>query len=284
VPELPEVETIVRGLRATVLRKTFLAIDVLREDLLATPRATFVRALSRRTISGVDRRGKNVVFTLTKSNGTAGGVLVVNLGMSGRLLRVERGRTSPLATHPGVRFALTDGSTLLYHDIRRFGRLSIADLDQYERWAASMGPEPLSSGFTSARLAWGLSRSSSRVHSWLLDQKRIAGIGNIYASEALFRARVHPGKRANELSPDEARRLHRAIRAVLADAVRSGGTTFRDYRTTEGEKGTYARALRVYARAGQRCTRCLGIIDRMVLGGRSAFYCPECQPSPDEAP
>jgi formamidopyrimidine-DNA glycosylase len=122
------------------------------------------------------------------------------------------------------------------------------------------------------------------VHPWLLDQTKVAGVGNIYASEALFRARVHPARRAHDLAPEEARRLHASVRKVLAEAVKGQGTTLKDYRSFEGWEGSYAGKLRVYGRVGRPCRRCRRILERVVIGGRSAFFCPGCQPPPDEAP
>jgi formamidopyrimidine-DNA glycosylase len=282
VPELPEVETIVRGLRTKVLDQDVLTVDVLREDLLATPRRAFVTALTGRRIVEVSRRGKNIVVALA-SGGERVGFLVVNLGMTGRLLRVGPGEVSALLTHPGVRFGLGDGSTLVYHDIRRFGSLSAVRPDELRTWSASLGPEPLSRAFTRERFAQSLGRSAARVHSWLLDQTRVAGVGNIYASEALFRARVHPARRARELVLREAQLLHASVRKVLAEAVKGRGTTLKDYRSFEGWEGSYAGKLRVYGRAGRPCRRCGDTLQRVVIGGRSAFFCPGCQPSSDEA-
>jgi formamidopyrimidine-DNA glycosylase len=283
VPELPEVETIVRGLRTIVLEQTVLTVDILREDLLTTPRHAFVKAISGRRIVEVSRRAKNIVVALAAGPERVG-FLIVNLGMTGRLLRLGRGETSPLVTHPGVRFGLSDGSTLVYHDIRRFGSLGAVRPDELRIWSASLGPEPLSNAFTAKRLTEDLGRSATRVHAWLLDQKKVAGVGNIYASEALFRARVHPSRRARDLAPDEARRLHVSVRKVLAEAVEGRGTTLKDYRSFEGWEGSYAGKLRVYGRAGEPCRRCRATLERIVIGGRSAFFCPKCQPSPDEAP
>ena len=282
MPELPEVETIVRGLRTKVQGQTVVTVDILREDLLRTSRRAFVRAISGRRIVEVSRRAKNIVIALA-SGPERVAFLVVNLGMTGRLLRLGRGETSPLVTHPGVRFGLDDGSVLVYHDIRRFGSLAAVRPEELRAWSASLGPEPLSNAFTARRFIQDLGRSATRVHAWLLDQKRVAGVGNIYASEALFRARVHPSRRARELAPDEGRRLHAAVRKVLAEAVESRGTTLKDYRSFEGWEGSYAGKLRVYGRAGQPCRRCRTTLERIVIGGRSAFFCPRCQPPPDEA-
>jgi formamidopyrimidine-DNA glycosylase len=266
-----------------VIDQPVLSVSIVREDLLATPRRPFVKALKGRRIVEVSRRGKNIVIALA-SDGERVAFLIVNLGMTGRLLRLRSDEASPLVTHPGARFGLGDGSTLVYHDIRRFGTLTALRPDEFRAWSASLGPEPLSRAFTGQGLVESLGRSGRRVHAWLLDQEKVAGVGNIYASEALFRARVHPERRACDLSPTEARRLHGAVRKVLAEAVEGRGTTLRDYRSFEGWEGSYARKLRVYGRAGQPCRRCGNILERVVIGGRSAFFCAVCQPPSDEAP
>ncbi len=141
-----------------------------------------------------------------------------------------------------------------------------------------MGPEPLSRRFTSSDMIRRLERSNSPIRSWLLDQKKIAGVGNIYANEALAVARIHPLRPARHLSLDEGRRLHRSLRSVLRAAVSAKGTTLRDYRTAQGWKGSYADRLRVYGREGRPCGRCGSPIERLTFGGRSAFFCPTCQP------
>ena len=141
-----------------------------------------------------------------------------------------------------------------------------------------MGPEPLDSSFTGDDLWHRLQASRSPMRSWLLDQRKLAGIGNIYASEALFLAGIHPQRLAKDVSRDEAGALHQGVRRVLEEAIASGGTTLRDYRTASGEEGRYARRLLVYGRDGDPCSRCRTEIQRVVFGGRSAFFCPSCQP------
>jgi formamidopyrimidine-DNA glycosylase len=283
VPELPEAETIVRGLRPEIVGRTIEAVEVLREDLLATPSRHFRDSLTGGTIRAIRRRGKNLALTIEgpATRGSRPGILVINLGMSGRLVLVGP-RASPTGlTHPGVRFHLDDGSMLVYHDVRRFGRLAVLDPASYRRWSRSLGPEPLARTFTAAELVRRLGGSVSPVRSWLLDQRRIAGVGNIYANEALFRARIHPRRSAETLAPEEGRRLHRHLRAVLREAIRDRGTTLRDYRTSEGSEGSYAVKLRVYGREDRPCSRCATPIERVTFGGRSAYYCPKCQRRPD---
>jgi formamidopyrimidine-DNA glycosylase len=281
VPELPEAETIVGGLRGPLVGRAVTSVQVIRPDLLDGSPRQFSEAVTDRTIGGVSRRGKNVVLRIegAGSSATDPAFLVVNLGMSGRLLHRPAGDRSPPPSHPGVRFKLDDRSQLVYDDVRRFGRLRLMASLAFGAWSRTLGPEPLSPHFTVAGLIGELGRSRTQIRGWLLDQRRVAGVGNIYANEALFRAHVHPRRPANELSSDEARRLHKAIRSILRAAVAANGTTLRDYRTAQGGHGSYASQLRVYAREGSGCIRCEDEIQRTTFGGRSAFFCPTCQPS-----
>lgn len=275
MPELPEAETIVRGLRLSVVGRRIEAVQVVHADVLRAPVRSFGAAARGRVIEGVGRRGKNVLLLLD-----GGRVLAVNLGMTGRLLPFStppRGVLRP--THPAVRLHFHGGGVLVFDDQRRFGTVEVLDASEWAERDTRMGPEPLERGFTPARLFRDLQRSRSPLRSWLLDQRRIAGIGNIYAVEALHLAGLHPLRPANRLEPDEARRLHGAIRRVLRAAIRHGGTTIRDYRNAEGGEGAYAPRLHVYGRDGQACLRCGTAVDRVVLSNRSAFYCPVCQPA-----
>lgn len=274
MPELPEVETIVRGLKEPIEGKVILEVDVLRPDLLREDSALFARELVGKRIRVVARRGKNIVITL---NGEW--ALVVNLGMTGRLL-VPRSSSSPSdATHPGVRFALSTDSELVYDDVRRFGVLERLTTSEWQARSRSLGPEPLGSGFTKRHLEKALAGSRSPVRSWLLDQRKVAGVGNIYANEALHRAGIHPRRAASSVNPDEALALHQGLRAVLRSAIHRRGTTLRDYRDASGGRGSFSEELRVYGRAGLPCRRCGVDVERVVFSNRSAFFCPECQPS-----
>jgi formamidopyrimidine-DNA glycosylase len=281
MPELPEAETIVRGLHPHVPGRRVRRVEVVHRDLIRGSSAEFARRLAGARFRNVARRGKNLVLTLGRPYAGSGpgpeaGLLhlVVNLGMSGRLLLApERA-----ASHPGVLFELDDDRTLIYHDVRRFGRLRLLAPAEYVAWSASLGPEPLSRAFTARRMAEGLAASVSPVRSWLLDQRRVAGVGNIYANEALHLARVHPRAPSSSIPQAGVRRLHRGLRRVLRDAIRARGTTLRDYRTAAGAEGSYEGALRVYGRKGRPCPRCGAPVERLVFGNRSAFLCPRCQP------
>ena len=287
MPELPEAETIVRGLRPHLPGRRIQEVEIIHPDLIEGEAGNFARGLTGAQVRAVDRRGKNLVLEVRRNGedrGSGAGDrphrLVINLGMSGRLLLLDpEGRADP-PSHPGVRFHLDRGGFLVYHDVRRFGRLSLMDAGRYRAWSRGLGPEPLSRSFTARRLADALDASVSPVRSWLLDQRRVAGVGNIYANEALFLARVHPRTPARQVPGAAVPRLHRALRRVLREAIRARGTTLRDYRTAAGDEGSYSGTLRVYGREGAPCPRCRTPVERTVFGNRSAFLCPRCQPAP----
>jgi formamidopyrimidine-DNA glycosylase len=270
VPELPEVETIVRDLRRLVTGSTIARAKVLRPDLIERASAReFESAVRGATIRGITRRAKNIVFDFGENR------LVVNLGMTGRMLLVRPDDTDP--PHVGVRFTLKDGRILLYHDVRRFGRLEVCSASDWAERDAALGYEPLGDEFTPLALHELAGRSKVAVKTWLMDQRRIVGVGNIYASEALHRAAIDPRKPANRLSRAKAAALHDAIRETLTEAIEHRGTTLLDYRDAAGEQGGFAVRLRVYDREGEPCPRCGARIKRIVQGGRSTFYCGKCQ-------
>lgn len=250
-------------------------ITVLREDLVPQGTPAFRALLEGRRIRRVARRGKNVVIRLE-----GGRVLLVNLGMTGRLLACHPSASDPVSSHPGVHLLLDGGLRVIYDDVRRFGCLEALGPARWRDRNRTLGPEPLSAGFTVENMAARLTGSTSPIRSWLLDQRRIAGVGNIYANEALWRARVHPLRPASSLTPEEVRRLHRALRGILRAAIRARGTTLRDYRDATGGEGSFGTLLRVYGREGDPCPRCGAPVVRTVLSNRSAFFCPRCQPSP----
>jgi formamidopyrimidine-DNA glycosylase len=271
VPELPEVETIVRDLSKSVPGRGIQEVEVLRPDLIeGESAAEFAEALRGRRIGAVARRAKNIVFDLGR-----GDRLLVNLGMTGRLLAARPGDEAP--THLGVRMRLTRGRELLYADTRRFGRLWRLDEEGWRRFDGRLGVEPLSEAFTSEHLMQMARRSRVAVKTWLMDQARVVGVGNIYASEALFRAGVDPRRPANELTGEEAERIRRAVREVLQEAIDFRGTTFLDYRDASGNRGEFYDRLRVYDREGKPCTRCSRPLRRIVQANRSTFLCDECQ-------
>ena len=281
MPELPEAETIVRGLRPAVSGRRIQDVEVVHRDVLRAPAARFRAGLIGRQIVGVSRRAKNVLLELDD-----GSVVWINLGMTGAVLPLARPRgSSPArqrylaaATHPAVILRLERSIDLVFDDTRRFGTVEHLGQGASAARHATFGPEPLSDDFTPAELWRGLRASSAPVRSWLLDQRHIAGIGNIYANEALFLAGIHPVRRTRTIRRREAQALHHALREVLVASLTAGGTTIRDFRDADGRTGAYVRQLRVYDREGLPCVRCSMLVLRFVFGSRSAFYCPVCQP------
>lgn len=240
--------------------------DVLRERA-----DSFRRAMVGRRFTSVDRRGKNILLYLDSPT-----VLLVNLGMTGRLMLSTSFGPAP-GTHPAVRFFLEGGRSLVFDDVRRFGRVERLTEQEWKERSDSLGPEPLSRSFTAAVLGRELSASRSPIRSWLLDQRRLAGVGNIYANEALYGAGIDPRRPARSLVAEEITALHREIRRVLRGAIRARGTTLRDYRDSEGGEGGFGPHLEVYGRDGEPCPRCNSPIRRIVFGNRSAFICSTCQ-------
>jgi formamidopyrimidine-DNA glycosylase len=270
MPELPEVETIVRDLARLLPGSTIRKIEVFKADLIDgdTPEG-FASKIKGRKIRGVTRRAKNIVMDLGRDR------LLVNLGMTGRLLVTRTQDEEP--THLGVRLTLDKGRELRYHDVRRFGRLWTLTDDAWQAFDGELGVEPLSDDFTPEWLQQAAARSRVAVKTWLMDQARVVGVGNIYASEALFRAGVDPRRPANTLTPEELARVRDGVRQVLSEAIEFRGTTFLDYRDASGEEGAFAARLKVYDREGQTCGVCGGTVQRIVQGGRSTFFCPSCQ-------
>lgn len=275
MPELPEVETVVRQLALHLPGRRIDKVTVHYPDLLKEPPRDFVHGLQGSAFGSVERRGKNIVLELHPPS-----ILVVNLGMTGQLLvdppesGVDQDRPP---NHPGVDFRLSPRRRLLYADTRRFGSLRRFTPSQWAEESLRLGPEPLDSGLTARAFHQRLLRSRSPIRSWMLDQTRIAGVGNIYASEALFRSGIHPRRQARSLNPEEASRLLRGLRRVLREAILARGTTLRDYRTASGESGAFGPSLRVYGREGEACLKCKALVRRDVFGNRSSFYCPRCQ-------
>jgi formamidopyrimidine-DNA glycosylase len=273
MPELPEAETIVRDIRPKVVGRIITGVKVIWPDILTpplTPRK-LTRALKHRRITAVDRRAKNIITRF--ADGT---VLMINLGMTGRVVANSSQRAAEL-THVAIRLDLDNDSALLYDDARRFGRWEIFTPAGWAARERHFGPEPLSDDFTAAALYESTRRSLSPIRNWLLDQTKLAGVGNIYAAEALFRAGIRPTRRARTLTRAETVRLRASVRDILAAAIGARGTTMSDYRDGSGEEGGFWPLLQVYGRNGLPCLRCGALIKRIVLTNRSAFYCPRCQ-------
>jgi len=268
MPELPEVETLRRGLMAIVGRR--IAAVWVRERRLRRPIArSFARVLTGRLVTGVRRRGKYLLFDLDD-----GSVWLVHFGMSGTLVLVPP--ETPIRTHTHVVVTLDDGRTLRFHDPRRFGLMRVGAAEDLAE-IGSLGVEPLDPKFSPCFLYRTARRQHRAVKSLLMDQRLVAGLGNIYANEILFAAGVRPGRRTSLLSRADAARIVAATGGVLAEAIAARGSSISDYRDARGEPGAFQDVFRVYERAGERCGRCGGVIQRRIIVGRSSFYCPRCQ-------
>ncbi len=269
MPELPEVETIARGLAHTVAGKTIESVKIyLPKMAVAPPGVKFVAALPGERIEGIGRRAKYVVMELG-----SGRKLVTSLRMTGRLVLQRPGEADYPGTHVVLHY--TDGTRLSFADVRTFGRMRLVEPD--EPWDAALGVEPLSSAFTPEGFAGMLSGRTTPIKSLLLDQHRIAGIGNIYACEALWEAGIRPGRPAKALTKPAVRRLYHAIRDVLARATEMRGTSVDDYVDAEGRRGGFQNVLSVYGKLGEPCPRCGKPIVRTVIAQRGTWWCRNCQ-------
>ena len=274
VPELPEVETVRRGLLDDLPGDSVVDVKVLRKESIGHPGPRqFCSGLTGHSFEDISRRGKYLLFQLDRGAG-----LAVHLRMSGRLILAESGRAS--APHLRVRISLASGRQLQFEDMRVFGRLWYVPagtrFEDVVPGLAELGVEPLAD-MTAAHLARGFARRTQAVKPALLDQGVVAGIGNIYADESLFLAGVSPLRSVKTLKPVELERLVCAIREVLSTAIELGGSTVRDYTNSRGVNGNYQEESWVYGREGEPCRRCTTPVVRIRLAGRSAHFCPRCQ-------
>jgi formamidopyrimidine-DNA glycosylase len=274
VPELPEVETVRRRLEPALVGRRLERVEILDPRLTRPLDPAGVAAeLQGERIVAVDRRGKYLLVRFE-----SGRVLLIHLRMTGNLLHGSG--AWPLADDPHRRAVvrLDDGSDVSYRDVRRFGTWLLVEPHELEPYLGDrVGREPLERSFTTKRLAEALTGRRTPVKAAILDQRRIAGVGNIYADEALWRARVHPKRPAGELDPDELTALHRGIRTALKAGIERQGATLRDYRTPDGGSGTMQHEFKVYGRAGEPCDRCGTPIEKIRAAGRGTWYCPNCQ-------
>jgi len=275
MPELPEVETVVRDLRKHGLVNTvILGIDVRWPRAVSgLAPAAFVKALIGRAVTGVTRRAKYIVITLD-----SGARLLIHLRMTGKLRFLPAGERPGKHDHVVITF---DGQRrLVFNDTRKFGRFLLCPVSSDP--FSNLGPEPLEDAFTVSALRRRLEGKRRMIKPLLLDQATVAGLGNIYADESLWHAKIHPERRSDTLSPLEIRRLHTAIRTVLRHAVENGGTTLGDgatnFYSVAGHRGRNADALNVFRRDGLPCPRCGTALARMTVGQRGTHFCPVCQP------
>lgn len=274
MPELPEVETVVRGLRPHLTGRKFITVEQRRPDLREKLPRQFARRLEGRQVAAIDRRAKYILILLDDGN-----VLVVHLGMSGQFVLGDKPNAA--APHEHLAFTLDDGRVLRFTDPRRFGLMDLiplAGLAGHRRFAG-IGPEPLSAEFTAAALTGTLNGRRGPIKSALIDQKVVAGVGNIYACEALYAAGISPKRKSHTVVRDRADRLVSALKDVLQKAIAAGGSSARDYVNASGEQGWFQAQWAVYDREGQPCPGCDcgGGIRRIVQSGRSTFYCPRRQ-------
>jgi formamidopyrimidine-DNA glycosylase len=287
MPELPEVETVRRGLAPAMEGARFAKVEVRRGDLRWPLPKGFAQRLNGKTVEGLGRRAKYLLADLS-----SGDVLLMHLGMSGSF-RVGKDAApgkyyherSKSTAHDHIVFHMSNGATVTFNDPRRFGSMKLVPrikLEQ-ERLLRALGPEPLGNEFDAAMLADACAGKKTSLKAALSDQRVVAGLGNIYVCEALFRARLSPKRRAATIAdrngkPNErAEKLVNAIKAVLRDAIEAGGSSLRDHRRADGSLGDFQHNFQVYDREGQWCPHCKGMIKRIVQVGRSTFYCPSCQ-------
>jgi formamidopyrimidine-DNA glycosylase len=280
VPELPEVETVRRRLEPVLVGRRFDRVEILDPRLTRPEDPLEVAAeLVGERVEAVDRRGKYLVVRFE-----SGRALLIHLRMTGSLLHVARNGLPEGDPHQRAVVKLDDGSDVIYRDVRRFGTWLLAEPGEAEPYLdARLGREPLAQAFTVKRLGEALGGRRTPVKAAILDQRSLAGVGNIYADEALWRARIHPLRPAGELDEDELRALHRGIRAALKAGISRQGATLRDYRTPDGGSGGMQHEFKVYGREGEPCERCGRPIEKTRAAGRGTWLCPGCQPSPDTA-
>jgi formamidopyrimidine-DNA glycosylase len=271
MPELPEVETVARGLQASLVGRVIARVRILWARSVAAPAPSdFAQRIRDQSVEAVGRRGKWLTITLG-----SGDSLLIHLRMTGRL--VIESEDCLDSRHLRAVFLLDNGQRLNFVDQRKFGRLYLTA--HPEGVLEALGPEPLSATFTPARFREMLSQRRGRIKPLLLNQHFVAGLGNIYTDEALWKAGIHPLRQANTLSRAETRRLHAAIQKVLRAAITSGGTTLQDeaYRRADGQSGEYGEKLAVYGREGRACPRCSQTISRITVSQRGTHVCPRCQ-------
>jgi formamidopyrimidine-DNA glycosylase len=280
MPELPEVETVRRTLAGLVTGKTIKSVSVSLPRIIQRPDdiAAFCMMLEGRTISSVERRGKFLRLLMD------GLVLVSHLRMEGRYGVYAAG--DPVEKHTHVIFRFTDGTELRYKDVRQFGTMHLFDQgdDLVQLPLSKLGLEPLDAEFSIAKFRAAIADKSTKIKPLLLNQEYIAGLGNIYVDEALYKAGIHPERAAETLTKRELAALHEAILSTLREAVEAGGSSIKSYVNGQGEMGMFQQQLSAYGRKGEPCGRCSEPIVKTVVAGRGTHFCPKCQPLRSAAP
>lgn len=271
MPELPEVETVRRGLEKLILGKKISNIDIRYPKMIKTDLAEFKRELLGQVIQSMGRRGKYLLFYLSDK------VLISHLRMEGKYFYYPD--QVPERKHAHLFIQFEDGGSLVYEDVRKFGTMELLAPELLEAYFLSkkLGPEPTEQDFDLPTFQKAVKKSKKPIKSHLLDQTLVAGLGNIYVDEVLWRAKIHPSRLSNSLTAQEARKVHDETIKVLGQAVEKGGSTIRTYTNAFGEDGTMQEFHEVYDKAGQACSRCGTIIEKIQLGGRGTHFCPNCQ-------
>jgi formamidopyrimidine-DNA glycosylase len=274
VPELPEVETIVRDLRPRLIGRTLRRPRLYHRDVLrGVSTSRLLDILRNNTVRALDRRAKHLVLRLA-----SGERVIIQLRMTGSLQILDRRLNAVERRYAVLVASIGGGSRLVFRDVRRLGTIQLLSEPQWHRYTAAIGPEPLAARFTGADFRERLRPSRQAIKKAIMDQRRLAGVGNIYANEALFLARIDPSRPANSLTHREYSALFRAVRRVLRAAIDHGGTTVRDYRNGTGQPGSFQHALLVYDRAGDPCVRCgHRLATTHAIDGRQTTFCWHCQ-------
>lgn len=288
MPELPEVETTVRGLRKKVLQRTFIDVWTDFSKIIKRPKSfkLFQKEIRGRKIKGVGRRGKNILFDLSGDR-----ILLIHQKLSGHLLfgkwkrknniwkSSQRFLSERVNSFIHLLFVFKDGQMLVLSDPRKFAKVELWKRPELlkSKQFKKLGPEPLEKDFTFQRFKEIIQKRKAKIKAVLINQEVIVGIGNIYSDEILFTAKVHPFKKAPELNEKELKRIYLAIKKILKRAIQFHGDSFSNYRKITGEKGSFHPKVKVYQRVGKKCLRCKTIIKRIKMGARSVHFCPYCQ-------
>ncbi|MCI2109917.1 MAG: bifunctional DNA-formamidopyrimidine glycosylase/DNA-(apurinic or apyrimidinic site) lyase [Acidaminococcaceae bacterium] len=272
MPELPEVEQVRKTLSPHVVGQTIKEVEIRLPRLIQYPTAEeFAGKLKGKTIESIERRGKYLRLNVGKDT-----YILVHLRMTGALLAVAK--TAPEPDYAKIRFVLTGPEDLWFTDIRTFGTLYLIDHDdKIIEGYATLGPEPVGKGLTADYLEKACLKKTGAIKAVILDQKIVAGLGNIYADEALFAAGILPTRQANKLTKEEYEKLVQAMKKVIAQGIKNHGTTFRNYQDADGHKGDNVRHLMVYGRKAEPCKVCGTALEQIKVAGRGSVYCPHCQ-------
>lgn len=271
MPELPEVETTLRGLAPFITGQRLALVRAFRPNLRFDIPDDLQQAMQGQRVESLERRAKYMLWHLS-----SGRIMLMHLGMSGRL-RINP--NEPIAKHDHIQWQTEEGADIRFYDPRRFGFVDLLDASQRDQHKslATLGPEPLGAAFTPEGLFAAVKTRRAPIKGLLLDQRLVAGLGNIYVCEALFSSAIHPARSGASLSLPDCQRLHGALVAVLQRAIAAGGSSLRDFKQVDGSLGYFSHEWLVYGREGEACPRCSGRLQRLQQAGRSSFLCPQCQ-------